>query len=685
MDKGFDIYVPCEIFEVQIWVGPDQFLSSLEKLTLEAIYAGVRNFSELEQLLGVGHRPTLDLIFDLWHRGYVLIDTSRDEIHLADVVKHKIAEGKTDSLEGGERVEQKERLMQELLSGHILPVGPSLRGGDREPASLIAPPDLPSGSFVKARTGEMLSVLDQMMQRRGPSGQSGRALKVLEINLDLAPTAGFTPIGRPRNLHLYVDCDLGSRDTILFHILYPTELSSSVRRDMERSLQRLSREHSAHIFFKQLRAKIGNRQPLALTPLLETPSARESLRLHIRELEHILPAQILQKHHQLIDLHEKAQDEGANSVTTVLLKDPAELANKVESVIKAAKHQLVLGTSEHHYRGLMRLFDALEAALQRDVQCFLLWGKSREAVLDARLINVLTSLSQRFPMLLHWSPLPARSRLNFLVQDGSGLFFSQSDVLGDVKVGEGSFGVWVSSMIEAMPCRAALDMLVHAQRIVPDYSRAQRMFTLPEEMGFIEKPWPVPQPPTAIESEPSGDGLQEMARKLWLRDWRLVEDRLPHGSVARTSAIASLVPDVEHDRLLREFLSTARERLIILTDRLDPAVADSGFLTALDVLLERGVQVWLGYGTTSPEVEQKFRFIEQSRRNFRFICVDKMAGSLLVSDNWSFITSVPLLGIEQERNPRHRRSTDCGLLIHSETLSNQAQAAALKDQRIKRD
>ena len=51
-----EVYLPCDVLTVKVQVGPQEHLSSLEKLFLEAVYESVNHFHELVDLYFVGVR-----------------------------------------------------------------------------------------------------------------------------------------------------------------------------------------------------------------------------------------------------------------------------------------------------------------------------------------------------------------------------------------------------------------------------------------------------------------------------------------------------------------------------------------------------------------------------------------------------------------------------------------------------
>src|SRR5688572_20384765 len=93
MTKVVEIFIPCEVFNVQVVSAPAETLSNLEQLILSAIYAGANNLSALDVLFGIGERPLLDIIFDLWQSTYLSVDLETGLISVSDDVGRAISTG----------------------------------------------------------------------------------------------------------------------------------------------------------------------------------------------------------------------------------------------------------------------------------------------------------------------------------------------------------------------------------------------------------------------------------------------------------------------------------------------------------------------------------------------------------------------------------------------------------------
>jgi hypothetical protein len=124
-----EIYLPCDVLAVRVLVGPAERLSVLEELVLKAVHAGIDRFDQLERLFGLGPRPTLDLVYDLWREGHLVLDFATGTLELTPTARAAAEVGDWAKLAGGERTEGEREVMLDLIAGEIL-----------EPGGLRAPP-----------------------------------------------------------------------------------------------------------------------------------------------------------------------------------------------------------------------------------------------------------------------------------------------------------------------------------------------------------------------------------------------------------------------------------------------------------------------------------------------------------------------------------------------------------------
>jgi hypothetical protein len=131
------------------------------------------------------------------------------------------------------------------------------------------------------------------------------------------------------------------------------------------------------------------------------------------------------------------------------------------------------------------------------------------------------------------------------------------------------------------------------------------------------------------------------------------------------------VETYEHPKLLREALLSARERLLLISPWLKAGVVDDGFMDLLEAALERGVNVYIGWGmssneTDSPDADPKVlqRLTELSRKQpgFEFKRLGNThAKVLLCDDRFVVVTSFNWLSFQG--NPKRTFRDERGMMV----------------------
>lgn len=104
-----------------------------------------------------------------------------------------------------------------------------------------------------------------------------------------------------------------------------------------------------------------------------------------------------------------------------------------------------------------------------------------------------------------------------------------------------------------------------------------------------------------------------------------------------------MVSVYEHPDLLRDALQNCRERLIIISPWITPAVVDKAFLESLRKLLRSGVKVYIGYGLgddrSFEKLESELTQLAASSRNFTFSRLGDTHAKILIKDKEYLVTT----------------------------------------------
>lgn len=127
-----------------------------------------------------------------------------------------------------------------------------------------------------------------------------------------------------------------------------------------------------------------------------------------------------------------------------------------------------------------------------------------------------------------------------------------------------------------------------------------------------------------------------------------IEQRIDEAEAALSRLPVRLLEVHEHPALLAEALSSAQERLLIVSPWIREAVVDDSFVAAIESLLRNGVHVAIAYGIDDGKkaserdmaAEQRLRHLATGYPQFRFVRLgDTHAKILVVDQRFVVVTS----------------------------------------------
>ncbi|RME24433.1 MAG: hypothetical protein D6798_11255 [Deltaproteobacteria bacterium] len=597
------VVVPCVTFAARARLAADSgALTPVELLALRAIGLGLDDVDSLAEVMGLGSRPALDVVYDFWLRGYVVVDTAEAKVRLAGEAARAFSEGALEKLGTAENNLQVVPLLQELVSGSVLPSLGRLRPPGSESALV---PTMRGGLNLAGVTrAELLDAVQLQVERQGR--KVGRNLSVQEAwvepdQLLVEASAGAT-INERRFLPLWADVTQDpDSGRLLFNIVEaPRGVTPPRRQGLERGLALLAERLPDQLFFKRLR------EELSKAPTADGVSAAEPaiprLQRAVSGLSDTDPGLVDQRQKQLNELHVEACHElrslaRAQAQIDVVAGYEAHEA-EVLRLIEAAQRQLVLGNPWMRPTALLEpppgmgksWFDAIEAALGRGVQVFLLWGIAVDSILDSQVANALGDLAARFPGLV-FSRRSSTLHAKFVVRDAHEAIVTSYNFLNPPTARDSlELGLVVRGTGDDVAPEAVLDLLEWSRNAFPDYLAAQRMLLLPAELGATEMAAPeLPGAPAvpAAEAAAAASAVGRAAISHWESAWKHVASHLVDMADQMGGGVR-LVVDREHREALWGALRSAGRRLAVLSDRVSVDVVTDRFIRALKARLDAG-------------------------------------------------------------------------------------------------
>ena len=669
-----EIYLPCEVLTIKVKVGPQEHLSPLEGLFLKAVHEGANHFHELVDLFGIGHRPTLDLVFDLWRRGYLILDLARGAVHLDSRVEELLADDRLDELPGGESIDEVREVMQDMISGHIL-----LVSGRRKPPSSrrVVPAEHLDVGIQDITTADLLSALRRIVDAEE---QHGRRKKVLSAHLSLSQ---LNRSREQRWLPLHIECTSDEHTGRLAVRLpgggsLPTAALTKV---VERIMQ-IVEDQPDSLFTKYLLENAATGTPF----LPEVDDILDELDENIKALAALDLSLHSQRHEQINAVADKFDEwlfERHNAeIASEIVIGHEEHSERVTALVRNAARQILIVCPWLDYDAVIRLRGILGDALDRGVQVFLLWGIRPDDKLDQRVGNILVELRHGYPALFFVSQRSSRTHAKVVVQDGGRALFTSLNFLAPSSSDTMEVGVLVSARDAQVHCQPLERVLHWARGAYPEFTPARSLYLTREDFsrsgvsGTVSAPFPQRPAPLVAGREPasrSGD-LLATASRLWRRSWDEYLSAAKALATPPTTAARVLV-DGQHRDILWRALRTAKMRLMIASDQLGPEVVDNAFLRTLEERLISGVLVAIIYRRLSLHIdvagaEPMAQLADlQSRFSGLLRCIEaRNHAKILVFDDVAVVSSFNFLsfdGYYEERRPsvRRKQRSEVGIML----------------------
>lgn len=675
-----ELLVPCRPIVVEVRLGSEEALTPLEIGFVEAIAAGEHDFARLARMFGIGRRLALDLVFDLWQAQLLLVDTTQRRLDLADDIAEAVRRDGIEALRDA-RIgrEQTRQLMQEQLTGHVLSARHHRSGVVIQ--QLVVPASEPPSAQDITETDLIAALRDDIAH--DDTLRSARRVLSARLALRAAPRGG-----RSFWLQIRVEASVAdATEDIDLAVLHHEALPHLTRMAMAQRIVAAVEQAPQSDFANTLRDGASKvlKEPIVDPVLdlshliswagglaaLEQPGARD-------HRQHQLESTGARLERWLVD---------GESGDHCAVPRVGGLANEaaIDQLIRDARDQLVIVAPRPEERRLRTRHAALEAALQRGVQVFLLWGSDREARLADDVRTSLVLLRARYPRRFFTSASSAKTQTDLVVQDDRVALLTSAGALSRVRPHDLKLGVLLTATVEDLPCRPIEQLLKWCRDSYPESAAASGMLILAEDFtgraarpnrAPIEFP-PQPGPPPASDSAAPVGPLDVADLRVWQGGWENYAVQMRHLLDARGATGLRLVREAEHRLLLNRALRTAERRLLIMGTTASASTLNADFLDALERRLARMVEVALVFARVHGDAEQllaRLTNLGPADNPITIVAPQPTHAGLLVADDMTVISGFELLSsdgyFDQAGSRRRRRSSHVGVMIRDPAFAD---------------
>ncbi|MFI5677306.1 hypothetical protein [Streptomyces cellulosae] len=648
------IYVPCDTFLVHVSAGLGDVLSPIEMTALRLIDAlerdrdgkpGTTSVDQLVELLGLGHRVTLELLHDVWRKGYVRLDFSSGGVLVSEEVRTRIKEETLHELPGAETLDYDCEVMIDRLTGLV-----QSRRGSLAPGSgrLAVEPALDDTTPAQVPRAELIPALERDLHRRfterdadGPdagagafhAGQgNGRPPRVLSYR---TPTDDAQITERrwiALDVLVHEDPDTGRLQVVVADRTYP----ASRHQLAGERLTQLAADNASTPFVRALRSVAG--QDLIDPPPLE----RLLVRLHERaDRAFSVPAPNRSARH--LELGDEARtvaaalDNRTRSEVRAVTVAEEEHEDRIAELIGQSRTQLVIAAPKITVSGWRRWEPALRRALDARVTVALLWGEQPTAKLPDPVHNALVSLVRRYgPGRLLYPQVAPCPETNVVIRDDQAALISDRNIMG--YPGRHTLGLLLTAPDEDHHSAVFGRLLSWAAGTVPTARMSRLLRTTGDAFGTgqpaLAEPIGFPEPP------PEEADASERAVRAWSDGWVAYARALAETAASRELPAARVVDTDAHVDLLWRALRSARRRLVISSDR--PPSVDDRFMTLLAGRLQEGV--WVTLGLAVPPGQEPAELVRLAAEYPGRLRLVPACGRVLVYDDEVLVGGKDLLG-----------------------------------------
>jgi hypothetical protein len=582
-----DLAIPCRLVTLQVRMGPEAGMTTLEGFVARAILLGRTRVSQIAELFAVPDRMIIDVVASLWGKGQITVDLDTGVVDLSVSARETLA--RTGALAGADEQVQPRKFLFEPISGMIFierhGVSRPGEGSIRMPlANGITETDIPRGELVRA-------VQSAVREDR----RQGIRANVLDVSFGNPVLREPTKL-RWLPLQVQVRHDLAS-GRIWIGIDNPL-WGATARQRLRSHIANLAETEPDLPFVQKLkgRADVEREAPERLDDLMQRMSEK------VDDLAKTDLTQVRKRQDELRGLALRIQERLAAinraraAVTLVRNVKGHEWA--AEDLIDSARSQLLIATPTISYQRLNGLLPNLRKAVERGVRLVIMWGRAPDERLPTRVQSAFDELNLISGSRVMLPRRSSRTDACIMVQDDDRALVGSNGPLSGDPPGDRQVSVLVEPADDGpRPVPAVVDLLIWARQNYP-YWREGRQIKLhrhefdpdadPED--YVPQTAEVPLP--GVEDDTLIDAA---AVRLWAQNWAECRDAFAAAAMAgaQVGAVLEVVEGGDHVSAFWEGLRHATRQVVIADDTVSSRAVDAALISEIRARRQAGAAVLL--------------------------------------------------------------------------------------------
>jgi hypothetical protein len=243
MSSGqLEVLLPCDVLTVDVQLGSKSQASPIQRIILETIEQKCGTIQDISNLLGIPHRPIMDLLLEFWRGGYVLLDLEHHHLQLSPEGSSLLHGADGSAVPEAEIVVSVD-LLQERIAGNLIPYLRQPRSTNEMPS---APRLIDGHQYNRISSASVREVLNRTASVR----TLRRNYKVLGFTFRRPPALHAL---KSENLPVTLRVGITAGGVLDIEALMQTGINASTAREIGEGLSRFVTSWPEHTFSQLLR------------------------------------------------------------------------------------------------------------------------------------------------------------------------------------------------------------------------------------------------------------------------------------------------------------------------------------------------------------------------------------------------------------------------------------------------